>query len=182
MIEDGRVCFSMMTITGWTVSRIVLVITSSYRWRYNWDHQLPPYSEVIRSLDDQRNMSFFFFLAVGALGVLLPHWLLRGGVAHIVATCLPLIGWWVLFSVKPFQISRTFQGKSFNLCFSLLTSSLSFLRLVFLTSRLCILLLVFLVPPLFSGTPFFYSLSFLSFICIPFSCAPIFLFGFCYFL
>ena len=61
MIKDGRVCPNLMMITGWMVSRIVFVVVSSYRRRYNRDHQLPPYFEVVRSLDDQRNMRIFFF-------------------------------------------------------------------------------------------------------------------------
>ena len=41
------------------------------------------------------------------------HLLRSGGVARIVATRPTLIGCEVLFSVKPFQISCTFQGKIF---------------------------------------------------------------------
>ena len=41
MIKDGRVRTSPMTITGWTVLRIVLVLVSSYRRGYNRDHQVP---------------------------------------------------------------------------------------------------------------------------------------------
>ena len=66
--------------------------------------------------------------------------------------------------MRPFQISRTFQGKSFYFCFSLLISTLSFSAFgFFLTFRLRIFapsLLSFL--PYFQVHPFFCSLSLLS--------------------
>ena len=40
MIEDRRVCSGLMMFTGWTVSRIFLIIASSCRQRYNQDCQI----------------------------------------------------------------------------------------------------------------------------------------------
>ena len=52
---------------------------------------------------------FFFFLgSCGAWGSAL-HWLLNGGVAHGVATCLISIDWGVLFSVKTFLVFLHFS-------------------------------------------------------------------------
>ena len=42
MIEDRPVCSGLMMFIGWTVSRIILIIASSWRRRYNRDRQHQP--------------------------------------------------------------------------------------------------------------------------------------------
>ena len=68
----------------------------------------------------------FFFCGCGAWGFA-PHWLLNGGLTHIVATCLILIGRGVLFLVKTFSGFPHFsRQKPFDLLlslFSFVTSS-----------------------------------------------------------
>ena len=128
MSEDGLVRPCLVTITGWTNLGILFVLAYDNGWRwYDRVYQLPPYSEVIHTLDGHRNTKGFIyyllFLAVVALGVLLPHWLLCGGMAHIVATCLILIGRGVLFPVKTFSGFPHFSRQNlliFAFLFSLL--------------------------------------------------------------
>ena len=50
MIQDGRVCSNLMTITSWMVSRIVLIIASSCRRRYNRDRHVICQTERLNTL------------------------------------------------------------------------------------------------------------------------------------
>ena len=133
MSEDGLVRPCLATITGWMNLGILFVLAYDNGWRwYDQVYQLPPYSEVIHTLDGHRNTKGFFyfilfyfilFLAIVALGVLLPYWLLCGGVAHIVDTYLTLIGQGVLFLVKTFSVFPYFSRQNlliFAFLFSLL--------------------------------------------------------------
>ena len=82
-------------------------------------------------------MCVCIFGGCGAWGSAL-YWLVNGGVAHIVATCLILIGWGVLFPMKTFSGFQHFsKQKPFDLYLSSFFPCYFFtfsLRLAFLTS------------------------------------------------
>ena len=66
---------------------------------------------------------FFFFWRLGLCFALMAP----GGVAHVVSTCLTLIGWEASFPVETFSVSRIFQGQKrpldINLSFLALSPS-----------------------------------------------------------
>ena len=115
---------------------------------------------------------FFFFGGCGAWGSAL-YWLVNGGVAHIVATCLILIGWGVLFPMKTFSGFPHFsRQKPFDLYLSSFFPCYFFtfsLRLAFLTSlvahfahSLLSFLLIFRYALYLCSYPFWISFFFFS--------------------
>ena len=119
MSEDGFVRPCLATITARTNLGIFFVLARDYgrRW-YDWVYQLPPYSEVVHTLDGHRNTKgfiyyYYFFWAIVAPGVLLRIDCLMAA-WH---TLWPRVWFWLAggscFWWRPFQVSRIFQGKTF---------------------------------------------------------------------
>ena len=193
MSEDGFARPCLATITARTNLGIFFILARDYgrRW-YDQVYQLPPYSEVVHTLDGHRNMKgfiylfifiylllfyflFFIFFAVVALGVLLRIDCLMAA-WH---TSWPRVWFWLAegscFWWKPFQVSRIFQGKTFWFLPSFSHFFIFSLRLVFLTSlvvHFALSLLSFL--PNFQVRPLFTLFSFLNFTCILFFWVPFF--------
>ena len=192
MSKDGFVRPCLATITGGMNLGIFFVPAHDYgRWWYDWTYQLPPYSKVVHTLDGHENMKgftyywyiyifiylfvyiytyYFFFGGCGAWGSA-QYWLLNGGVAHIMATCLISIGWGVLFPLKTFSGFPHFSRQNllifgFPLLFFIFYFFTFSLRLASLTSwvaHFALSLLSFL--PNFQVRPLFTLFSFLNFAC-----------------
>ena len=138
--EDGFARPSLATITDATSLGISFVPAHDYRrwWWHDWTYQLIV-SQVWSSRLESSSTSLTLKMRrrtmvhrCGAWGSAL-HWLLNGGVAHTVATCLISIGWGVLFPVKTFSGFPHFSRKK---PFDLYLSSFFFLLLLHLLSTI----------------------------------------------
>ena len=113
--------------------------------------------------------SFFFFLfcGYGTWGSA-PHWLLNGGLTHIMATCLILIGRGVLFPMKTFLGFSHFSRQNLLIfgfpLFYFFIFSLWLVSPTPLVTHFALSLLSFL--PNFQVHPLFTLFSFLNFACI----------------